>query len=849
MTTRHQPIEGNRQTTGQPSPPHEPIGDEQSSLRPERDVLIGALEEKARLLEQSNHALQQELARHQQIADQLRTQSAVLRASEERLRTIFDSDPECVKVLAADGSLKEMNRAGLRMIEADSFEQVADQCLTRLVVPEHRVAFEELMERVFRGESGTLEFEVIGLKGARLWLETHASPLHDDHGTVIAMLGITRNITDRKRAEAALRASEQRFATVFRASPVGICITTVEEGTFLDVNEAFLKIVGHQRDEVLGRTSLEIGYWLDPQDRHKLVQALKETGSVSNWEVEFRHKDGSVGHSLRSLERITVDHQDCILTLVHDITERKQAEASVTGQKQILEKIALGVPLPESLCDLLRLLEAQSPDMICSVLLLDADGVHLRHGAGPSLRDEFNRAIDGVVIGPNVGSCGTAVFRREQVIVADIATDPLWADFRDLALAHGLRACWSTPIFDAAGHVLGTFAIYYRHPGLPTAQHRRLIDIATHVATIAIGKNRAEAALCENEERLRLTTIGSNTGLWDRDLRTNQVHFSTIWKRQIGYEDHEISNAFDEWQSRVHPDDIERSLATVAAYLANPWPEYECEFRLRHKDGSYRWILAKGSLQRDSHGEPIRMLGSHIDVSERRRMEDELRDGRQRLEALSRQLITTQEAERRHLARELHDEIGQALTAIKLNLKTLQQPAQAATRGSLVQETIAVVDQTLNQVRSLALDLRPSMLDDIGLVAALRWCLDRQTRRAGFAAQFLAEPPEVTTTSEIATTCFRVAQESLTNIARHAQATSVRVEIHQQGTELELIVTDNGIGFDVTAARARAVAGASIGLLGMSERVELIGGNLDILSIPDGGTTIRARFPLGFGVQ
>ena len=134
------------------------------------------------------------------------------------------------------------------------------------------------------------------------------------------------------------------------------------------------------------------------------------------------------------------------------------------------------------------------------------------------------------------------------------------------------------------------------------------------------------------------------------------------------------------------------------------------------------------------------------------------------------------------------------------------------------------------------------MLDDIGLVAALRWCLNRQSQRAGFAVQFHADPPDTTTSSEIATACFRVAQESLTNVARHAQATSVRVEIRQQATELELIVTDNGIGFDVTAARARAAAGASIGLLGMTERVELIGGKLEIISVPSEGTTVRARF-------
>jgi PAS domain S-box-containing protein len=163
----------------------------------------------------------------------------------------------------------------------------------------------------------------------------------------------------------------------------------------------------------------------------------------------------------------------------HDITDRKRAEALVAGQNRILELIATGVPLPATLDALLRFLEAQSPGMLCSILLLDADGGHVRHGAAPSLPAAFTRAIDGEPIGPVAGSCGTAAWRREAVFVADIATDPLWAGYRDVALGFGLRACWSTPICDAQERVLGTFAIYYREPGLPTPRHRELIGVAT----------------------------------------------------------------------------------------------------------------------------------------------------------------------------------------------------------------------------------------------------------------------------------------------------------------------------------------------------------------------------------
>jgi GAF domain-containing protein len=170
--------------------------------------------------------------------------------------------------------------------------------------------------------------------------------------------------------------------------------------------------------------------------------------------------------------------------------------------------IAQGRPLDETLLSLVNLIEAQAPGIYCSVLLLDPDGVHLRHGAAPSLPRDFRLAIDGEAIGPQAGSCGTAAFRRESVFVEDIATDPLWMDYRELALRHGLRACWSTPIFDSQRRVLGTFAIYYRQSGLPTPQHLRLIDITTHVASIGISRRRREEATKTiNEELVAINRI------------------------------------------------------------------------------------------------------------------------------------------------------------------------------------------------------------------------------------------------------------------------------------------------------------------------------------------------------
>ncbi len=177
----------------------------------------------------------------------------------------------------------------------------------------------------------------------------------------------------------------------------------------------------------------------------------------------------------------------------------EQAAAVITAQGQVLEALARDVSLPEMLDLFTRAIQRQSSDMLCSILLLD--GNKLRHGAAPSLPDGYNRLVDGLVIGPGAGSCGTAAFTRTQVIVSDIATDPLWANYRDIALEYDLYACWSTPIV-AQGKLLGTFAIYYRTPRLPTESEQELIGIWANLVGLAISRKQAEEALKAERQQL-----------------------------------------------------------------------------------------------------------------------------------------------------------------------------------------------------------------------------------------------------------------------------------------------------------------------------------------------------------
>jgi PAS domain S-box-containing protein len=276
-------------------------------------------------------------------------------------------------------------------------------------------------------------------------------------------------------------------------------------------------------------------------------------------------------------------------------------------------------------------------------------------------------------------------------------------------------------------------------------------------------------------------------------------------------------------------------------------PFAQMELRLRGCQGEVIDVEVSASTFQDQGVQAVQAV--FRDIRERKRTELALRDYADRLAALSRQLLQTQELERRHLARELHDEIGQTLTAIKLNLQAARrgcsgpmEDEQRKTVIARIDENISIVDKTIGEVRNLSLDLRPSLLDDLGLTPALRWYVERQGERAGFTTSFDADLEE-RLPPDLETVCFRVVQEAVTNAARHARPEHVSVMLCQENGAIELAVRDDGAGFDVAAARERASRGESLGLLGMQERARLAGGTIDIRSAPGEGTEIRITLP------
>jgi signal transduction histidine kinase len=257
-----------------------------------------------------------------------------------------------------------------------------------------------------------------------------------------------------------------------------------------------------------------------------------------------------------------------------------------------------------------------------------------------------------------------------------------------------------------------------------------------------------------------------------------------------------------------------------------------------------RWVASRTKTETDALGQPLRMVGVIQDIDDLKKAEAELRVSAERLHHLSGQLLQAQETERRRIAHELHDEIGQSLTAAIIHMQMVEQKPEAAAFDADLSQAVALLNATLQQVRAMSLELRPPMLDDLGLVPALKWHLDRVGLRSGLRIQLTARGLPARLPADLETVCYRVVQESLTNIVRHAKATDVRVSVVRSGDDLQLTIRDNGVGFDVDAAQATARAGGSLGLLSMAERVTLVGGKLDLDSAPGQGCRISVYLPL-----
>ena len=644
------------------------------------------------------------------------------------------------------------------------------------------------------------EFRIRHRDGSYRWFLARAASQCDERGRLKRVLGAHIDITQRKRAEEELRLSEERYRSLVEATSDTVW-TGRMVGDEIEV-PAWLELTGQTAEEAREKWTQAI----HPDDREKVVAAwtrfLKE-GGLYEGEFRVRHGDGPYRWiSSRALPVRGTDGsmQERIGTIT-DITARKEAESAIRDSEELLQLFIEHAPAALAMFDRdMRYLRVSRrwranyvPGDRCLIGELH-DDVH------PVIPEGWKEAHRRGLLGEVVQGEGS--FARADGSVR-------WVRWE-------IRP-WRNRTGEVGGIVIFSEDITERRS--------------------------AEAALSDSEARLRTALEAAKMGTFERDLRTGAAHWMPTTEAMFGFGPGAGPASIEDFLRLIHPEDRDHFDCLMSESIETG--DAGGEWRVIWPDGSIHWIGGRWTVFKDNQGRPARIIGVDYDITERKQAEESVRRQSEQLRALTTRLQQVREEERTMVARDLHDQIGQILTAVKMDVdwvaRNLSSRNEAQLSGRLT-AALGRLSDAAQSLRSICARLRPGVLDDLGLAAAIEWQVREFASITGIQCDVSVPQEDMPLDADRSTAIFRILQEALTNVARHAQATMVRASLVQQNGDVVLVVQDDGKG--ISESDVESSSRTSLGLLGMKERAEACGGELQIWGDPGTGTTLAAHIPL-----
>jgi PAS domain S-box-containing protein len=419
-----------------------------------------------------------------------------------------------------------------------------------------------------------------------------------------------------------LHKSEDMCHRLIETANDAIFIADAETGIITNINKKACNLLDMSENEIRGMHLSELHPHEESERYREIFRKLIQEGKAITESLYVVNSTGTRIPVEISANVLDFEGRKIIQGIFRDITERKRASFSDERNAEILEMIATGQP-PSIIFDAIALMyEARHPGMRCS--LLELRGNKLMHGGAPSLPKEYCEAVNGLEYGPCVGSCGTSTYTGKRVLVEDIATDPKWAALKDVALPHGLRSCWSEPIKNAEGKVLGAFGMYYNHPALPNENELRDLKSGARLTGIIMELKQAEEKLKRSEKLLKEAQRIGKLGSLNWNISTNELILSDEALEIYGLDKEKKKYTLEEITKLLHPDDrkeVEISLQDAIAGRA----KHDMEHRMVRPDRKVIYIKATAELLRDSDGKPVSALGTIHDITERKEKEAEVK--------------------------------------------------------------------------------------------------------------------------------------------------------------------------------------------------------------------------------
>jgi PAS domain S-box-containing protein len=581
----------------------------------------------------------------------------------------------------------------------------------------------------------------------------------------------------------------QVFRDIFNTSPIGIAVENLE-GQPLFVNRAFCSMLGFTEEELRTKHCVDFSPPEDAEKDWALFQQLK-AGSIDHYQLEkcYFRKDGSLVWGRLSVSLLKSYPSPLVLAMVEDITDKKNAEEARFRHAAVIESsddaIASGT------LDGIIVSWNTGAEKIYGYTEAEAVGKPISMLVPPELPDEENKILETLKSGDRIEHFETVrVTKTGKRINVSLTI---------------------SPIKDSTGRTVGVSGI----------------------ARDITERKLAEEAQRASEERLRLAQWAARVGTFDVSIETGEDIWTPETEALYGLPPGGFGRTLTAFHNLIHPDDRERISELTQEMMRTGQPT-EAEWRVIWPDGSVHWIASRGQVLKNEYGEPSRMLGVNVDVTERKQAE-ELRSN------MTRKLIESQEHERARIARELHDDIGQRVAMLAIEIERLERRPEAP---SEIRNTAREISQRIKElstdIQALSHELHSSKLEYLGIVGGMKsWCREIGERQ-GMQIEFKHSGSLSSLPSQTSTCLFRVLQEALHNSAKHSGVKSVDVQLRAEPGEVQLIVHDPGKGFDVAAA----MQGRGLGITSMLERVRLLGGTVTIDSKPRGGTTVYACIPL-----
>lgn len=724
------------------------------------------------------------------LAEDRRVTSALI-AAEAKFVDLYENAPDMfVSVEAATARIVQCNKM-LAETLGYAKEEILGRRMLELYHPDAHAAAQAAFEQFARtGSVQDAELQLQRKDGSKLDVSLNVSAMHDASGRVLYSRSILRDITQSKRAEEDLKQSKARFSLIFQHSPVGIALFRSQDGHCVEINDSFLAMTGHGREEILGHTHAEVGLNLDPGQEHELQQS----GILRNQDLRFRDVSGTVRDLLVSFETALLNREPHLLVRAVDVTERRQVEAALRESEARLRLALAAGKMGTWDWDLEtnRIVWAGEHESLWGMETGSFRGTYAEFEARlhPDDRAPLHRAV--------------------QEALAN-----------HTPFNHEYRVLWP----DGSVHwILGRGQAMYDDHGKSVRMIGTVMDVSI----------RREAEELKARMGRILETLVNEIYVFDSDtLRFLEVNESA--RRNLGYSLDELreltpldlKSEFPRRQFEAQLESLRRGEHSMVTF----------ETVHRRKDGSIYPVEVR--LQLSRYGSRTVFFAIVLDTSLRREAESALR-------ALNQKLQHVREEERAGIARELHDQLGQELTGLKMDIAWLSRSAtrNPAAGWEAMAEKLAEmaqrIDGTLQVVRRISSELRPGVLDELGLCAAIEWQAEEFQRRSGIACD-VSSPEECLELSATASTAvFRIFQELLTNVARHAKAKQVWVRVQRTPELFQLEVQDDGRG---VSPRELDDVG-SLGLLGMQERAGMIGAHLHLEGVSGEGTTATLTLPM-----